>query len=175
MARIKPYGGTSLARLSELIRVSQQPILPENVKYSFSDLMGGMDHSEGDTVVTVVASIGTRVDDPVVVHYRRLDIGILAQLPDGFVLPVPVVEVPFTTHAILPQINEALGLELTTDEVLNETFTEQLETYPLTISGNKSFSWVDSTYNFTMGTPDIDLGVAIPDPVLDGLVYLQPV
>lgn len=169
-----PYAGTSIDRLKELIRTQQTPILPKSVNYSFSNLRLDNPDVEGTTIVTVVASVGTRVDPPKDIHYHRLNIDELSLLPLGYTDPVEAVSVPFTTHSILDKINKALGIDLTPDEVLNETFNTQEERYPLTITGNRSYAWVDSTHYFRMGDPDIDLEYAIPDPVLDGLVYLQP-
>lgn len=174
MPTIKPYAGTSIDRLKELIRTRQTPVLPKSVKYVFSNLRLDNPQLEGTTVVTVVASAGTRVDPPVDVHYHRLNIDELSLLPQGFTEPVEATYVPFTTHSILDKINKALGIDLVPEEVLNESFDVQAERYPLTITGNKSFAWVDSTHWFKMLPTDIDLNDAIPDPVLDGLVYVQP-
>lgn len=175
MPIIKPYAGTSIDRLKELIRTQQTPVLPKSVNYSFSNLRLDNPELEGTTIVTVVASSGRRVDSPVDLHYHRLNIDELSLLPLGYTKPVEAVFVPFTTHSILDKINKALGIDLIPEEVLNETFDVQAERYPLTITGNKSYAWVDSTHWFKMLPTEIDLDTAIPDPVLDGLVYIQPV
>lgn len=173
MARIKPYAGTSFDRLAALISSAQTPPLPNTVHYVFSDMQGSSDPLDGSTEISVVASIGSRVDPAKVVQYERLSIDVLSLLPDGEVEAVPAIEVPFSTHQILGQINAALGIDLLPEEVVDQVFTEQSELYPLTINNN-SLSWLASVFQFKMSSFDIDLAVAIPDPVLDGLVYVQP-
>lgn len=174
MARIKPYAGTSFDRLSALISKAQTPVLPSTVSYTFTDLREGTGPLEGATDITVVASIGSRVDPPEDVTYQRLSIDVLSLLPPGEVVLVPAIEVPFSIHQTLDKINTALGINLLPEEVVDEEFTEQKELYPLTIDGNNSLAWLNSVYQFKMASLDIDLNEAIPDPVLDGLVYLQP-
>lgn len=174
MARIKPYAGTSKDRLSALISKSQTPVLPSAVSYVFSNMREGTSSVDGATDITVVASIGSRVDAPEDVSYQRLDIDVLSLLPSEEIELVPALEVPFSIHDILGEINTALGINLLPEEVVNEEFTEQSEIFPLTIT-SESLAWVPSVYMFRMASLDIDLQVAIPDPVLEGLEYLQPV
>lgn len=176
MPRIMPYAGSSHTRLSELIRRAQNPALPESTSFSFSNLRVGSGNFDGDTVVTAVATLGSRVDDPIDVTYRRLGINALSMLPPDVLSVVPARPPPFSIHEILPDINEALGLNLTPDEVLDQLFKESKETYPLTIKQAASYAWYASVYNFKMAplVTDIDLAVVFANPVLDGLEYVQP-
>ncbi len=175
MPRITPYVGTSQARLAELIRSAQQPPLPTAVQYAFSNLRLGTSSVDGATDVTVVASIGPRTDPPQDVSYERLSIDVLSLLPPEFIETVPAQQVPFSIHDILPQINTALGINLLPEEVVDEVFTESREVYPLTISETASYAWYGSTYYFKMEPviSDIELSVAIPITVMDGLEYAQ--
>lgn len=174
MPRIKPYAGTSQTRLSELIRNAQQPPLPTAVQYTFSNLRTGTASVDGATDVTVVASVGPRTDPAIDINYQRLSIDVLSLLPPGFIEEVPVQELPFSIHDILPEINAALGIDLLPEEVVDEVFTEALETYPLTINEPASYAWYSSVYYFKMGQGDINLSDVITNTIMDGLEYAQP-
>lgn len=119
MPRIKPYSGASASRLSTLIRKAQNPPLPEAVTFTFGAPAVGTVPVAGATVVDVTASVNGRQEDPVAVDYKRLSGDALHRLPPGELVPFNPITFPTTMHAILPQINEGLGLNLTTDEVLN--------------------------------------------------------
>lgn len=171
----KPYAGKSLERLIEMVNQDN----PDKVIVLGKDFSVGppLDYSatpDRNTKVLFTPLPNTRWKGPQDVIYTRLSIDVLNRLPVGFIQNTPVNRVPFSIHAILPQINAALGLNLEIEEVVNQTFTEKEEYYPLIIKGDVSYAWKGSSYLFKVEFGDIDLSIAISEPILDGLVYLQP-
>lgn len=148
MSRIKPYKGTSQERLSELIRVSQPSRLPSYVNFNFGPPRPGPEPDEKSTTVLAEAYTSNRHDAPVAVNYRRLSVDALTRLPPGELVPFDPITFPTTVHAILPQINAALGLDLVTSEVRDEP----LDVMPLngiTVKINDtSLAWLAGEYFF---------------------------
>lgn len=148
MPRIKPYSGTSSDRLSALIRKAQIPPLPTSVSFSFGTPSVGTKPVPNPTVVSAVASVNGRQEDPVPVDYNRLSGEALHRLPPGELVPYNPITFPTTIHAILPQINEALGINLIAAEVVN-TDLPSIPVNGITITIKPtSLAWVPGDYLF---------------------------
>jgi hypothetical protein len=177
MANIKPYAGNSRARLIEMINRDN----PDKTIVLGSDFSMGppleFSGSMGRNTKTLLTPlVGTPWKGPQDVFYTRLNIDVLSRLPEGFVDDVAFQALPFSIHGILPSINSALGLDLTKEEVADQTFTTAQESYPLVINQDASYAWRNSAYYFKFKDPseDIDLAIAIAEGVLNGLEYIQP-
>lgn len=172
----KPYAGTSLDRLVGLINSDNESVLALDVDFTISAPQELFHPGGRNSVVTLTPVPGTKYKGPQSVFYRRLGIDAIGRLPANFVKNVIINELPFSIHGILGDINEALGVDLSEDEVTDETFALKQDTYPLNVKQDGSYAWVNSSYNFKVNWPedDIDLGVAISVGQLNGLVYIQP-
>lgn len=150
MPRIKPYSGTSKERLSHLIRKAQRPALSSTVSFDFKNPVADVASPvHGATKVMTKAKAGNRVDKAVNINYKRLSAEVLLDLPPGELLPFDPMMFPTTMHAILPQINQALGLDLITDEVVNTSLLAIPENgLTITITEN-SLAWKSGDYLFT--------------------------
>lgn len=177
MATIKPYAGNSRSRLIEMVNHDNpDKVIVLGTDFSIGQPLPHSGNASRNTKVLLSPLPGTRWKGPQDVSYVRLNIDVLSRLPEGFISEVPYQRMPFSIHGILPKINEALGLDLTTDEVEDNTFTEVQDSYPLVIKDGVSYAWVSSAYHFKISTEvvDIDLGVAIAEEKLNGLEYIQP-
>lgn len=148
MTRIKPYQGTSHTRLSQLIRSSQVPPLPSSTTFTFGPVREGTQPVPGATEIDVAAHAGTRHDAAVTVNYKRLSAEALKRLPAGEIVPFDPMTFPTTMHAILPQINNALGLNLVANEVLDVALPSIPENgITITITAS-SLAWLAGEYLF---------------------------
>lgn len=148
MSRIKPYQGTSANRLSQLIRNAQMPVLPGNVAFTFGAPKPGTKPVPGATEVVVAATTGKRQDAPVTVNYKRLSVAVLNRLPPGELVPFDPMIFPTTMHAVLPQINAGLGLDLTPEEV-EDAELPSIPINGITITINESsLAWLPGDYFF---------------------------
>jgi hypothetical protein len=177
MARTTPYGGLSNDRLTALINFYNPTTqVTEGVDFTYGPPEEYSDGLGRNSKVTLVPVEGTQYAGPEDVHYWRLPISVLSLLPAGFVQPVVIDAFPFSIHASLAAINEALGLNLTPSEVEDTIYSEEQSTYTLTALGANSLAWIDSTYEFQVQLPGqlIPLNTVIVSPSLSGLVYVQP-
>jgi len=177
MATIKPYAGNSLVRLIEMVNHDNpDKVIVLGVDFSIGPPLVFSGTNDRNSKALLSPLPGTRWKAPQDVFYKRLSIDVLSRLPDGFIEDVPAQPLPFSIHGILPKINAALGIDLTKEEVVDATFTALQETYPLVINETGSYAWRDSAYRFKMAelVDEIDLAIAIAQPVLNGLEYVQP-
>lgn len=177
MATLRPYGGLSNDRLTAIINADNPgTAVQEGVDFTYGEPRAYADAQGRNTVVTLTPVSGTHYAQPEDVHYWRLPISVLSLLPVGFVQPVTIESLPFSIHASLDAINEALGVDLTPDEVVDVTYSEEQQTYTLTAIGSNSLAWYDSTFEFQIRLPgqDIPLSSVIVNRALSGLVYIQP-
>lgn len=148
MSRIKPYQGTSHARLSQLIRSAQNPPLPGGVSFNFGTPETGARPVPGSTKISVAAQVRARIDPQTTVYYKRLGLDVLNKLPVGEIVPFDPIVFPTTMHAILPQINAGLGLDLSTEEV-DDVLMPSIPVNGLTIKINaNSLAWIAGDYFF---------------------------
>lgn len=149
MARVKPYSGTSAARLATIINQSNLSNFNLGVDYTLGTPVPSVG-ANGRNTSLVFTPTNFQVYQPQTIRYTRLSLAVLGNLPSEEILPVTITQVPFTIVGILPAINEALGLNLQASEVYNEQFTTVLPTYRLKIrDNNASLAWVDSEFYFT--------------------------
>ena len=144
--QIKPYGGTSRQRLTDLINSANGLSLIEGIDFEYGPIVPYSDQPGANTKVTLKShKAGSNDTD---IHYARLGIDVLGHLPVEFLKDIWIDSVPFNIHDILDRINEALGLNLVSEEVVNLRFESLQETYPLRITPGKSYAWRESEYLF---------------------------
>lgn len=175
MAIVKPYSGLSSDRLTELINSDNRSALVEGVDFTYGNPIGYSGPANRNTQVTITPVSGAKYKGPKDLHYRRLELSVLDNLPPGSVAKVEIPSLPFSIHGILNEINIALGLNLTVDEVHDATFDEKLPEYPLRINEDISLAWLDVDYQFKVHHigDNIPLEDVIVFNVLDGLEFVQ--
>lgn len=166
MSSTHPYSGKSKDRLTSLLNAANTAARSENVDFTYGTPEAiASNGTLENTKVLLTPVAGTPYYGAVEAYYTRLPITVLGNLPSGELAPVVVENVPFYTHDILPQINAALGLDLTTDEVVNDLFMNRETSYTLTIS-DKSLAWTPSVYVYDAVPRIIDeIGNYIGDPL----------
>jgi len=142
-----PYLGLSAQRLTDWINSDNSTSYQLGVDFTFSGPALYTDSLGRNTKVTMQPADSTKYASTDI-HYWRLPLTILNNLPQGNVNPVPIPQLPFSIHGILDAINTALGLNLTPDEVPDQTFTTELASYPLHINDAVSLAWIDSDFQF---------------------------
>lgn len=169
----KPYSGFSLPRLTELINIANDANLQEGVDFTFGPPSPYSDSKGRNTKVQITPTNRRRRKQEI--HYKRLPLDVLNQLPDGSTSEVEITALPFNTRQILPKINEALGINLTENEIEDEVFSSKLVAYPLKINSAVSLAWIDSDFKFkakhTDGLPS--LSDMTPFNVLDGFQFVR--
>lgn len=163
---VKPYGGSSRQRLTDLINSANKSQLIEGVDFEYGDLQSFSPHPGTNTKVTLRSLRTDKVDADV--FYTRLGIDVLANLPPSLLQKVHLPEPPFSIHDVLDEINRALGLDLEPDEVVNLRYTTPQESYTLRIAPNRSLAWRDSQYLFKAEHAK-DLSVEFTITSLNGL------
>jgi hypothetical protein len=163
---LKPYEGSDRNRLTALINEVNATTLQEGVDFEFGKYILPSNVPGANTSVRLRSKLTNYSDE--VVHYRRLDIGVLALLPPDFLDTVLIDKLPFQIHEIIEDINTALGINLSTDEVVNTKFTDRRAKYPLNIRDGQSYAWLSSEYEFAVQFV-INLATAICNTNLDGL------
>lgn len=171
MPLIRPYNGASQERLLSLINAKNTPNLALGTDFTFGTITNYTDDEGRNTRVTLIANPSSNyVDDEI--FYTRLPLDIIGNLPIEERPKVIINALPFTIHEILPQINATLGLSLSTDEVLNSSYTDEEPSYEITVVEG-SLAWLPSTYSFQAHheQADVDLSDVITTTELDGLVF----
>jgi hypothetical protein len=177
MDNTKPYAGRSADRLTALInRANSSAPRTLGVDFTFSTPSAYSDGTPRNTKVTMVRVPGTKYKADAEIHYIRLTLNVLDDLPAGWVKSVEVPQLPFNLHAILDVINDALGLNLEAGEVEDVQYTEQQASYVLPIRDDVSLAWLNSHWAFKARFPgdEIDLNEVVFAQLLSGLTYLQP-
>jgi len=171
-----PYAGLSDQRLTDLVNLDNTTTLRVGVDFTFGPPQPYSDGSGRNTQVTLYPKAGSIWSKPETIHYTRLSLQVLRELPSGWVNPVLITSAPFTLNDVLDSINTALGLNLTTDEIVNVQYDGVQPTYRLPINEEVSLGWIDSDYVFPAIFADIDipLASAIQQTALSGLTYIQP-
>lgn len=156
MNEIKPYAGKSNDRLTTLINADNR-LIAEEAGEEYVDLVEGVDFTYGIMAAAVgpggrntkIEIIPTDLDNftTSTPGYTRLSIDTLSQLPEDYTDPLEILTYPFSIHDILDEINAALGLDLTPEEVVNTVINTPAMRHPLTINAT-SVAWIASTYNF---------------------------
>jgi hypothetical protein len=147
MTSSKPYLGTSQDRLTALINAANGTNLVEGVDFTFGLPQATTGPRGENTKVVLTPCAGTLYKGPVTVYYNRLPITVLNDLPVGFVKPVLIDTFPFCMQNALGAIDDALGLVLLPEEVVNICYQTPQDHYPLTIT-DKSLAWLPGTLTF---------------------------
>lgn len=168
--RITPYYGESIERFAELIsKGKSEPLIP-NVDFTVSTPVAATNIAPRNTRINIAFNKLGYVRNQEA-RYIRLNISVLGKLPAGSVLPVYIPTVPFRIHDILDEINYALGLSLTPNEVENTRYATVASTYNLRIR-DESIAWTGN-YNFkaTRTKTYVNLPSVLTDSRLMGFVY----
>lgn len=140
---IKPYRGRSKDRLTAIINAQNPYPRTEGVDFAYGPVQEWSGPIDSNTRVVLTPIPQETYIGPVPVTYTRQPISILAQLPQTERRTLIVQNFPFTTHGILAEINDAYGLDLTTDEIQNISYTTDAPTITLRIlAGN--YAWLAS-------------------------------
>lgn len=171
-----PYAGESPQRLTDLINSDNGTSLQLGVDFTFGPPSAYSDRLGRNTKVSMIPVPGSPWTHNEVIHYTRLALTVLNDLPSGWVKAVEIQSVPFTLSGMLQAINEALGLNLSVDEIVDTVYDNAQGSYRLPINNAASLAWIDSEFSFKATFPggDIPLSSAIVNSVLSGLTYLQP-
>ncbi|MFL9998856.1 DUF7941 domain-family protein [Paraburkholderia sediminicola] len=173
MPLFTPYIGKSADRLVALINADNNTALQAGQEFEFGQPEEDAKAPDGrNTKVTLIPMPDSLLYDRQDVYYWRLDISALERLPLGSTRAIEAPPVPFSTHDVLPQLNDALGLELVPAEVEDITYTTIDDAYPLTIAPS-SYAWVVSTYMFKVIHPE-SLGGTFRNATFDAFDYVRP-
>lgn len=176
MTRYTPYKGTSAERLIQMINLDNGKNYQLGVDVHFGPPIHHIDQDGRNTRVTVTPAAQSNYLTPEDVYYWRLSLTVLDELPPGHVRKVVVPGFPFSTHSILDQINDALGLDLSPEEVANYTYESEQALYRLDIMSNVSLAWNSGAFFKTRLESDPqELSEVILQRSLNGLNYIPPV
>lgn len=170
MATPRPYGGTSVARLTASVNRANN----KNLKYGIDFTFGVPQAFVGEARNAKIDVIPLKNLDKVktaTVYYTRLPIDVLNSLPSSLTTSVDIYSLPFSIHEILPRINVALGLDLVPGEVENTVYEDEADSYTLTIKEG-CLAWTPSSVDFNAVHSDgVPLSSIITVTTLNGLYY----
>lgn len=170
MSTLRPYGGTSVARLTTLVNRANRSNLIYGVDFTFGPPTAEDIDEERNTKIEIVPK-DTKRYKAADVYYQRLPIYVLNLLPEEFIRPIEIPARPFTIHEVLPKINEALGLDLVPEEVEDTAHDGVSESCLLTLKEG-SLTWLPSSVEVAIRyMVDIPLSSIIQVTVLSGLQY----
>lgn len=138
----RPYGGSSKQRLTDLINAANGTSLIEGIDFEYGTLEELKTHAKHNTRVQLLAKKPGVANARI--SYTRLGIDILAHLPPEMIGEIFVDSFPFSVRQSIEKINQALGLNLTADEVENYVFKESRDSYPIRIKKGASLAWLPS-------------------------------
>jgi len=145
MSRIKPYSGKSLDRLVTELLTANDLHLDYGKDFLFSPPRSiSPDSAQRNTEVTFTPLIWDGQFEEQVLSYTRLNLNVLKHLPPGSILEVRIPTLPVNARRILPQINEALGLDLIAEEIEDTRYPpDVLRTgLKVKIDPSKSYGWI---------------------------------
>lgn len=145
----KPYFGKSDERVLELANVKNATDWQLGVDFEWGAVETATAPGGRNTRIEVKSLRNEYTDQWL--YFRRQPPSEIDIQPEGNVVPVDIPQYPFSIHEILPLLNEALSLDLTTADVENETFTEERASFPLTFKEN-NYAWLPGVYNFAVVT-----------------------
>lgn len=165
--RITPYAGTSCDRLTEIINnCNPGPDIMEGVDFEYTEFEPIDDNPDYNASILLKSLRKDRSSARA--YFNRLDLSVLDELPVEMLHSVTMPEFPTYTHLVLDKINEALGLNLTKEEVLNERYIVAQKKLPLRIAGHAaSYAWVGEYYFSIIEHNDLQALIAKLE--LDGL------
>ena len=156
MDRIKPYGGNSVTRLSNLIKCANPKLNRPDVSFEFGTPVAATGWLNTTLFARPIVSSNLHISTTVTptpalfeeIQYRRLSLSVLRMLPICAIHPVEGITLPFSIHDVLPEINKALGLNLLPEEVVNHRYENAMLTYKLEIADDTNLAWVKSEFMF---------------------------
>lgn len=151
MTTLHPYSGNSADRVAALVNAKNALALQYGVDFTLGLPQDYTDSQGRNTKVVLTPTDATYSTSEL--HYWRLPLTVLNQLPMGAIQKVAIPAVPFTIHGIIDAINAALGINLSINEVQDQTYTTEQDSYPLTILNNVSYAWIDSDFTFAAQFP----------------------
>lgn len=171
-----PYAGSSAQRLVALINQDNASNLQLGVDFTFGLPLPYSDAKGRNTQVSLIPSATSKWRSPETIHYTRLSLRVLRELPSGWIQPVLIANAPFSLQDVLDSINSALGINLDIEEIVNVQYDALQATYRLPINEQVSLAWIDSDFVFpaVFANVDIPLDTAIAQKALSGLTYVQP-
>jgi hypothetical protein len=161
-----PYVGLSPARLTDLINSDNSSSLVLGTDFTFAQPQAYSDSAGRNTKVKMVPVDPTKYA-VTEIHYWRLPLTVLNEIPAGST-PVMIAQTPFSLHDILDQINGTLGLNLTPDEVIDQSFSAKQASYPIHINELVSLAWLDSDFQFQAQFPVPPVTNLFPNNSLPG-------
>lgn len=152
MPRRLPYAGTSVQRLVNLINTDNNTKLTLDVDFTLGQPTPSFTDSYNTRVT--FTPVNNNLFRQQSINYRRLSLSVINDLPASERLPI-ILELPTTIHESLSVINNALGINLTTAEVLDGPIVTSNTQYTLRIRDSfSSYAWLQSELVFTVN-PDI--------------------
>jgi hypothetical protein len=140
-----PYIGLSAERVLELANTKNSKSYQLGVDFNWGTVESAVAPGGRNSRVRLLSLLPDYQSDWL--YFRRLSPTDIDKQPEGDIQLVEMPDLPTSTHAILPLLNEALGLNLVPEEVEDLTYTDIQETYPLTIKEG-SYAWTPGTYQF---------------------------
>lgn len=176
MANVTPYAGFSTVRLTALINQDNDTNHQAGIDFTFGFPGDYTDTAGRNTKVVITPVNPAQYNGPQELHYTRLPLTVLDELPEGFVQTVQIPSLPFRLSELLDTINTALGLDLKVEEIVDQQYSQAQTRYALPINQGFSLAWIDSDYAFParVGNTDIPLSSVIQVQVLNGLTYRAP-
>lgn len=152
--RVKPYQGESSTRLQDLINEKNNTDYLEKREFTFGEI-NEIEHPFFNTEVYLKSK---RPDLYVssTVRYQRLPLTVINELPSSELKPVAVPYFPITTHVLIEDINESLGLNLVKEEVVDLSYPTYAKQLPLRIN-ESSYAWLPSLIYFNVLTESMVL------------------
>lgn len=143
----QPYKGLSEERLVDMANSDNGTNWKLGEDLEFSSLKVRVSPGGRNTAIEVLPLKPTHKQQTLT--YTRLPLDVMYSLTRDQLRPVKLESVPFSIHEKLDEINDALGLTLTPEEVVDTTYTEVKGIYELQIAHNTaSVAWLQSKYQF---------------------------
>lgn len=174
MSRIKPYAGLSLDRLVADLLKENDLHLQYGTDFTLSAPEAHAPGSDGrNTYVVFTPTFWDGAFSPQTLSYTRLPIDVVSKLPEGSILPVHIAKFPVTAKSLLSAINEGLGLDLISDEIVDQTYNVGDFEFRLSIDESVSHAWVgsyvfdvsvDGRQHLKMAIVDASMAANLPFP-----------
>ncbi len=140
---IKPYRGRSRDRLTAIINAQNPTSRLEGVDFTYGPVQTWTGPLDSNTRVILTPIPANTYTGPIPITYKRLPIQAILQLPVDERRTLVVEDIPFSTHTILSEINDAYGLDLEATEVDEITYSTDPATVTLRIK-NGNYAWLPS-------------------------------
>jgi hypothetical protein len=166
----QPYKGLSLDRLVAAMNQANGTTFQHGVDFTLGYPVTVANNPSHNTKVVVIVPPNSLYEQFEPIAYTRLDISILDSVAKQ---PALLERYPFDVHSSLPQINEALGLDLQPSEVVQAFYQNPQPVFRLEINPNRSYAWFGNV-GFSVKTvagDDLALSQFVPNLLLNGLTW----